>query len=338
MNASLCHVPLDAELSFLSQPGSYPEPTRHVQAIETHMSWVFLTDQYAYKLKKPIRYGPIDARLIPMRHFYCAEEVRLNRRLAGDIYLAALPLVLGPGGHLEIVGDGTTVDWLVKMRRLPHEDMLDDAIASKRASAQDMDRVARLLADFHRRCRKVTPRAQPFSERLLADLVRHEAELLSPEYGLDAGIVRAVFAAQRGALEQLAETLDVRHAAGRVVDGHGDLRAEHVYLGEPAAIIDCLEFSRTLRTLDVLDEAGFLALECERLGAPELGDAFLEHYARYSGEETDSPLRHFFQSVRAATRATIAIRHLAEPRYRFSRHWQRRAMAYLELAQRHIPR
>lgn len=337
MNASLCHVPLDAELSFLNQPGSYPEPTRRVQAIETHMSWVFLTDHYAYKLKKPIRYGPIDARLTAMRHFYCVEEVRLNRRLAGDIYLAALPLVLGQDGHLEFVGEGATVDWLVKMRRLPHEDMLDDAIASKRADGQDMDRVAQLLAGFHGRCRKVTPRPQPFSARILSDLVRHEAELLTPEYGLDTALVRAVCAAQREALEQLAETLDVRHAAGRVVEGHGDLRAEHVYLGEPTAIIDCLEFSRALRTLDVLDEAGFLALECERLGAAELGDAFLEHYARHSGEDTDGPLRHFFQSVRAATRATIAIRHLGEPRYRFSRHWQDRAMAYLALAQRHVP-
>lgn len=337
MNASQCHVPLDAELSFLSQPGSYPEPTRRVQAIETHMSWVFLTDHYAYKLKKPIRYGPIDARLTAMRHFYCVEEVRLNRRLAPDIYLAALPLVLGPDGHLEFVGDGTTVDWLVKMRRLPHEDMLDDAIASKRANPDAMEQVAALLADFHAHCRKVTPRPQSFSQRILADLVRHEGELLSEEYGLDAEVVRSVTAAQRAALEQLAETLDVRHASGFVVEGHGDLRAEHVYLGQPTAIIDCLEFSRALRTLDVLDEAGFLALECERLGAPGLGDAFLEHYARHSGEDTDSPLRHFFQSVRAATRATIAIRHLGEPRYRFSRHWQQRAMAYLELARRHVP-
>lgn len=336
MNSSTCHVPLDAELSFLAQPGSYPEPTRRVMPVETHMSWVFLTDDYAYKLKKPIRYGPIDARVTSMRHFYCVEEVRLNRRMASGIYLAALPLVLGHGGHLEFVGDGMTVDWLVKMRRLPQELMLDDKIAHGRARPSDMEPVAELVARFHQGCRKVMPRAQPFSERIADVIARHELELLSPNYGLAPAIVSAVSAAQRKSLEHLAPAIDKRHLLGRVVEGHGDLRAEHVFLGEPTSVIDCIEFSRDLRTLDCLDEAGFLALECERLGAPELGAAFLDSYGRYSGQDADCELRHFYQSVRAVTRATVAIRHLAEPRYRYSRHWRERALSYLALARRHL--
>ena len=95
--------------------------------------------------------------------------------------------------------------------------------------------------------------------------------------------------------------------------------------------------SRDLRTLDCLDEAGFLALECERLGAPELGAAFLDSYARHSGQETGCELRHFYQSVRAVTRATVAIRHLTEPRYRASHQWRERALDYLALARRHLP-
>ncbi|HEU4851058.1 MAG TPA: hypothetical protein VFT37_02770 [Telluria sp.] len=336
MNASNCHVPLDAELSFLSQPGNYPEPTRRVIPVETHMSWVFLTDEYAYKLKKPIRYGPIDARMTAMRHFYCVEEVRLNRRLADGIYLAALPLVLGHGGHLEFFGEGVTVDWLVKMRRLPHELMLDDIIVRGCARPSDIDTVARLVAAFHRSCRKLMQRAQPFSERIAAVIARHERELLEPHYGLGTELVYALSGGQRAALERLAPIIDKRHALGRVVEGHGDLRAEHVFLGEPIAIIDCIEFSRELRTLDCLDEAGFLALECERLGAPALAAAFLESYGRYSGQETSCDLRHFYQSVRAVTRATVAIRHLNDPRYRYSRHWRDRSLGYLALAWRHM--
>jgi aminoglycoside phosphotransferase family enzyme len=337
MSASTCHVPLDAELSFLSQPGSYPEPTRRVVPVETHMSWVFLTDDYAYKLKKPIRYGPIDARVTAMRHFYCVEEVRLNRRLADGIYLAALPLVLVHGGHLEFVGDGVTVDWLVKMRRLPHEQMLDDIIVRGCARPSDMETVAQLVAAFHRRCRKVLPRVQPFSERIADVIRRHERELLEPHYGLAPEIVYGLSGGQRKVLERLAPSIDQRHALGRVVEGHGDLRAEHVFLGEPTAVIDCIEFSRDLRTLDCLDEAGFLALECERLGAPALADAFLKSYGRYSGQETGCELRHFYQSVRAVTRATVAIRHLNDPRYRYSRHWRDRSLSYLALARRHLP-
>lgn len=338
MNASSCHVPLETELMFLNQPASYPEPTGRVVPVETHMSWVFLTDDYAYKLKKPIRYGPLDARLVPMRHFYCVEEVRLNRRLAQPVYLAALPLTLRHDGKLEFIGDGVAVDWLVKMRRLPHEKMLDDAIAGGRAGPRQMERVAALLAGFHQRCRKATPRSLPFSRRIADVITRHELELLAPEYQLACGTVSPVCAAQRTALARLAGQIDQRHALGLVVEGHGDLRAEHVYLGEPepVAIIDCIEFSRELRTLDSLDEAGFLALECERLGAPALGAAFLESYARYSGQDTAGELRHFYQSVRAVTRAAVAIRHLAEPRYRQSEKWRARALDYLDLARRHL--
>lgn len=322
---------------FLNRPASYPEPTSSVVPVETHMSWVFLTDDYAYKLKKPIRYGPLDARLVEMRHFYCAEEVRLNRRLAADVYLGALPLTLGSDGSLGFAGNGVTVDWLVKMRRLPQELMLDDKIAGGRAGVPDMERVGALLADFHQRCRKATPRAQPFSRRIDEVIARHEQELLAPEYGLAPASVLPVSAAQRAALGRLAGVIDQRHGLGYVVEGHGDLRAEHVYLGEPAAIIDCIEFSRDLRTLDSLDEAGFLALECERLGAAGLGEAFLDSYARHSGQDTGTELRHFYQSVRAVTRATVAIRHLAEQRYRASQHWRARALDYLALARRHLP-
>ncbi|MFD2367929.1 hypothetical protein [Pseudoduganella sp. GCM10020061] len=337
MSPSSCHIPLDAELLFLNHPGSYPEQTRKVVTVETHMSWVFLTDRYAYKLKKPIRYGPLDARLVAMRHFYCAEEVRLNRRLAAGIYLAAVPLVMRHDGRLELLGDGVAVDWLVKMLRLPHAQMLDRTIAEGRATASDMDRVAELLAHFHGACRKATPRAQAFSRRLAEIIARHEQELLSPQYELGEEVVRPVSQAQQRVLARLASMIDQRPELGRVVEGHGDLRPEHVYLGEPVAIIDCIEFSRDLRTLDSLDEAGFLALECERLGAPALGDAFLASYAHHSGQETACELRHFYQSVRAVTRATVAIRHLGEPRYRESEKWRERALDYLRLARTHLP-
>lgn len=337
MHASSCHVPIEAELSFLRQPGSYPEPTRRVQAVETHMSWVFLTDDFAYKLKKPVHFGPIDARLLSMRHFYCTEEVRLNRRLAAPVYLGAVPLVLGPDGHLAILGEGATVDWLVKMKRLAHEAMLDDAIAARRARPADMARMAVLLARFHECAWRPPLGADDFTGRIHRDIASHGEELLKRAYGMPAARVRSAVARQLDLLARFGPEIAARVRAGCVVEGHGDLRAEHVYVGEPPAFIDCIEFSRPLRTLDRLDEAGFLALECERLGAPELGEAFLDSYGREIGDDTRGALRHFYQSVRAATRATIAIRHLEEERFRYSRHWQQRALDYLALAERHLP-
>jgi hypothetical protein len=141
---------------------------------------------------------------------------------------------------------------------------------------------------------------------------RKRAALLRPEYGLASESVDCACATLRAVLAQTA-LFDVRVSAGRIVEGHGDLRPEHVCLqGEPQ-IIDCLEFSRRLRRLDPLDELGYLALECERLGAPGIGAAILEAYRALSGDPAPARLQHAYQAYRAAVRAMLAIRHLDDP-------------------------
>ena len=137
-------------------------------------------------------------------------------------------------------------------------------------------------------------------------------------------------------LEIGAQRGNERVRAGRVVEGHGDLRPEHVWLGEPPAIIDCLEFSAELRTLDTADELAFLALECERLGAPQLGRALLDAFAEFTGDVPAPALVDFYQAFRACVRANIAIRHLREARYRDDPKWPRRAREYLALARQKV--
>ena len=131
-------VPLDAEVAFLREPRNYPEPTSRVEAVETHMAWVFLTDLHAYKLKKPVCHDELDARTAKRRHFYCDEELRLNCRLAAQIYLAVVPLTLEGHGHLQLDGTGEAIDWLVKMRRLPASQMLDHALADGTVSEETL--------------------------------------------------------------------------------------------------------------------------------------------------------------------------------------------------------
>ena len=129
----LAEINLDARVAFLRQPSAYPEQCFRVEAIETHMSWVFLTEQHAWKLKKPVRYDYLDFSTMAARRYYCEEEVRLNRRLAANTYLGVMPLGIDAAGNLNI-GHGTPIDWLVKMRRLPMQHMLDYAIRHGSAS------------------------------------------------------------------------------------------------------------------------------------------------------------------------------------------------------------
>lgn len=328
-------VSLESKLAFLRQPNSYAEPVYRVEAIETHMSWVFLTDRHAYKLKKPVRYELLDFSTIEARRFYCEEEVRLNRRLAPSVYLGTIALVIDANGHLHLGGDDSAIDWMVKLRRLPAQRMLDYAIKSGTVQENDITQVAALLARFYCACAHVDIDAASYRRQFQDSIEQNRAVLSTPDYRLPADEVERVCAVQQATLQRVASLLDERVLAHRIVEGHGDLRAEHVCLEHDPLIIDCLEFSQALRTIDALDEVAFLALECERLGAPHFGDLLLHTYCELSAELPNAALIHFYQSFRAGLRARIAIWHLNEEKFRHSAEWPRRAMGYLQLAERH---
>ncbi len=326
---------IESKVAFLRQPMSFPEATYRVEAIETHMSWIFLTDGYAYKLKKPVRNAFLDFYSIDARRYYCEEEIRLNRRLAADVYLGMVALSLDALGHMQLGEDGTIIDWLVKMRRLPVGRMLDYAIVHGSADAQDINRIAARLAAFYRSATPIAIDCNSYRERFQFEIECNQQELARPAYCLPVKQVQTLCAAQRAVLYTHQDLLDARAQAGRVVEGHGDLRPEHICLESPVVVIDCLEFSASLRIIDPADELGFLALECERLGAPEFGALLLQSYGEASGDWPNPVLLHFYQSFRASLRARIAIKHLDEEKFRYSYEWRRRAQIYLRLAESH---
>jgi uncharacterized protein len=329
-------VTLADKVTALRDPGSYPEATGRVETVETHMSWVFLTDLHAYKLKKPVRFDHQDFRSLAVRRFYCEEELRLNRRLAEWVYLDVVPLVACSDGRVRVGGSGITIDWLVKMRRLRADTMLDAVLARGDVTAPQLRAVAARLADFHRRQPAAPIDAVRYRTLLARRIDDDERDLCERAAALPRERISGLCDQQRALLRSFSACLEARVDAGRVIECHGDLRPEHIYLGEPMAIIDCLEFSEELRWLDAADEIGFLALECERVRAPGAGHALLRCWREASGDGVPESLVHFYQSCRACLRARLAIRHLREARYRDSPVWRRRAMRYLALADRHL--
>jgi aminoglycoside phosphotransferase family enzyme len=327
---------VEAKVAALSRPAAYPGKLETVEVIETHMSWVFLAGSMAYKLKKPVRYGRLDFRTLEARRFYCMEELRLNRRLAGSVYLDVIALGLDLAGELRIDAKGTVVDWLVMMHRLPPHLMLDRMLEDGAATADHLRGVASRLAEFYRSLPPVQVGRTEYLDRLAGEIDECERELCDPAFDLEADLVHGLCSRLRSVLKHRAELFAARVAAGRIVEGHGDLRPEHIYLGKPPAVIDRLEFSADLRTLDTVDELGFLALECERLGSPQLGTVLLDTYRGLTGDPAGGPLIHFYQSLRACTRAKITLWHLREARYRDCAKWPARARQYLGLAARHM--
>lgn len=328
-------VALDAKVAFLQRPDGYPDRPSAVTPVQTHMSWVFLTDHHAYKLKKPIRYDGLDFTTSALRRRNCEEEVRLNRRLAPDVYLGVVPLTRGPQGDLALNGRGEPVDWLVEMRRLPAEHMLDVILAESRAIAEEaaIRAAASHLARFYIDAPAEAVSVSAYCKRLSDGVRRDLAELSQPRYGLPLRRITVLAEGQLAFVDEHAVVFEQRIDAGRVVDGHGDLRPEHICVRPEPAIIDCLEFTKELRVVDPADELAFLSLECERLGDARAGQWFLETYRSVTSDEPPASLLHFYRVYRALRRATLAAWHLDDPSVTDPERFAARARHYLELVE-----
>lgn len=331
-------VDLDTKVSFLRRPDAYPDRPDRVETLETHMSWVFLTDRFAYKLKKPVRYAYLDFRTLEARRQDCLEEVRLNRRLAEQIYLGLVPITEDASGALYLDGEGRTVDWLVHMRRLPEGRMLDHLLTAGKAKPEDMHRVGQRLAYFYRDEPPIESDPHEYLIGFEDDLDENLDELTDPFFGLPTDRIERICDRQRCFLTNHPGPLHQRVNQGWLIEGHGDLRPQHVCLMEEPVVIDCLEFKRSFRILDAADELAYLALECERLEAPWASDQLFAPYCAITGDQPPPAVVSFYKSFRAVLRAKIAIWHNREQNVAQPQKWIRRALHYLDLAERHAER
>lgn len=327
---------LAQKVAFLSSPHAYPEAPRQVEAIETHLSWVFLTDRHAWKLKKPQRLDHHDLSTVAAREHHCRIELRLNRRLAGDVYLDVVPLFAPAPDRLGFTGQGEPVEWLLKMRRLPRELMLDGLLRGHELRRRDLRGLLELLALFYRMSAPEPLTGAHLRARFAARIAENTRELARFRRDLPAGAAPRLAERQLAFMRLQSQLIDERVDAGLVVEGHGDLRPEHICLETEPRIIDCLEFSRELRIVDPAGELAFLALECERLGAEEAASWILPMYSEISGDRVDPRLVHFYQSVHACTRARLAMWHLLDPASDHHGRWPPVARRYLALAASHL--
>lgn len=298
------------------------------------MSWVFLAGVTVFKLKKPVKYPFLDFSTIAAREVNCREEIRLNRRLAPDIYLGVVPLTLEPDGKIALNGAGQVIDWLVKMRRLPADRMLNRAIERGTVTQAEAEAVAGLLAAFYERAESADLTPQEFIAGFVHGLGENESVLTLPEFDLPHATVSMVLKATRDFVDRDSQLLMDRARKGCVVEGHGDLRPQHICLVDPPVIIDCLEFNRRLRLVDPFEELVFLGLECERLGASWVGDLVLKRCVDALGGAPSDRLLAFYTAYRASLRARLALAHLLEPKPREPEKWVPLAKQYLAIAER----
>jgi aminoglycoside phosphotransferase family enzyme/predicted kinase len=300
----------------LADPAAYPHPVAAVDVRQTHSSVVFLAGPFAYKLKKPVRLGFLDFSTPELRRHFCQEEIRLNRRLAPHVYLAVEP-VTEQDGRLRLGGSGEPVEWAVKMVRLPDGASLLDRLRRNEVGPEDVRRVARFLAEFHRTA-DGGPHVAAFGRfEVVAENARENFAQAEPHVG--ATLSRPVFDRLRAlteeALDRLRPVIEARAGRGVPRDTHGDLHLDHVYFrddGSPFAI-DCIEFNERFRFADPVADLAFLVMDLKFHARADLATVLADEYARASGDDEGRRLLPFYAAYRAAVRGKVDGFKLTEP-------------------------
>lgn len=294
--------------SALANPAAYRGRPAEVEVRETHLSWVFLTGARAYKLKKPVVLPFVDYGTPARRRVMCAEEVRLNRRLAPGVYLGVRGVVATEDGL--VIGaeaDPRAIDYVVEMRRYDEARTMAATLARGELRDVHVAAVGRVLADFHARARRVT--LPEFPARVVErEVIGNIEELrtLAPARAADERLlalerfVRAFVSARTSMFEERAVT-------GRVCEGHGDLRAEHVLLNGTPLVVDCVEFDAGLRELDVADDLAFLVMDLTAGCGARFAAVLVRAYREAGGDAGDDPLIAFYAAHRALVRAKVAF-------------------------------
>ena len=320
----------------LLHPASYPEPTGSVTFVETHISRVYLTDTHAYKLKKPLNLGFLDYSTLERRSFFCAEEVRLNRRFAPDIYLGVAEL-RSAGGVLHFDGPGILIDVAVRMRRLPEARMLDRLIEEGNTELPgEIERLARHLVPLLASAPICRDAGGDGSAAAVDANCRENLDESAAAIGhaLTAHAHRTMATLTSGLLAQLDPLLRDRQARGFVRDGHGDLHARNICMTEPIQIYDCIEFCRRFRVADVAAELAFLLMDLEYRGRRDLAEQFLAVYQERAADPDLPRLLPFFKSYRAWVRGKVEflLADEAEVAAETRRHALERSWRYFNLA------
>ncbi len=278
-----------------------------VEFIETHISWVVLRESDVFKLKKPVELGFLDFSTLELRKAACEREVELNRRLAPDVYLGIVPLRRADG-HLSFEGDGEVVEWAVHMRRLDDTDRADIRLAQGRLQPSDITRIASRLAEFHAQARCDAETSAFGTAQAIATNVRENFAQTPLRRYLSEAQARELTEQQLNAVQGRATRFDARIDAGRVRDGHGDLRLEHIYLDDDGAItiLDCIEFNDRFRYADVGSDLAFLAMDLSAHGHVELSEHLVAEYAKASGDFDLYEVLDFYEGYRAFVRGKIA--------------------------------
>ena len=299
---------LAAIVAAMSQPGFYPQRPARVEVVQTHISYVFIAGDDVYKLKKPVHFSFLDFSTLERRRHFCHEEVRLNRRLAGDTYRGVLA-ICQRANKFELAPADTpgAVEYAVHMRRLPAERMLTYLLERDQVGPELIDRIAARLQTFHAAADAGPEIGRGGDPSVIAKLLEDDFAEVDAFHGdtIDAADDDAIRRFCRDFLRVHDADLRRRQAEGRIRDGHGDLHTEHVCCTEPLVIFDCIEFNPSFRHRDVAADIAFLAMDLVFHRRSDLADRLVQRYAELAHDSGLAQLVPFYACQRAYIRGKV---------------------------------
>lgn len=292
-------------ITALTHPDAWRDAVDRVQVIETHISWVLLAGDYAYKIKKPVVLPFVDFGTLAARHRYCQDELRLNQRFAPQVYLDVVPIT-GSSESPKVEGPGEAIEYAVKMRRFDQEALFHRLLAQGALRPELIDRLATRIADFHAQAPATTDAGFGTPEKVLQPALDNFVEMFPYADARRRGTLQALEAWTRGAFARLEPVFAARHRDGYVRECHGDLHLRNIALidGQPVPF-DCIEFNAEFRWIDVINEAAFLVMDLLDRGRSDLGYRFLDGYLAETGDYAGIAVLRFYMIYRALVRAKV---------------------------------
>ena len=304
---------LPSTLRALLKSQAYPHKPQKIELVQTQMSFIFLTGEYVYKIKKPVNLGYLDYTTLEKRHFFCHQELELNRRLCPDAYLAVVPIIMSLRGAkrrsnlLHIEGQGKAIEYAVKMKQLPQDRMMDVLLPRDQVTLEMVARVAEKLMSFHQKA-ETNQKIAAFGR---LDVIRHNCDenFAQTEKYIGTSITAEEYQNIKNYtnnfVDSNASLFDKRVREGKIRDCHGDLHAAHVCFTDDICIYDCIEFNDRFRYSDVASEIAFLAMDLDRYQQARLSRHLVNTYVGLSHDDELLKLLNFYKCYRAYVRGKV---------------------------------
>jgi len=289
----------------LLRPEAYPGAPGKIELIQTHISFVFLTEKYVYKMKKAVNFGFLDFSTLDKRHSNCLKELELNRRLCPSIYLEVLPITNSKG--LKVGGKGEVVEYALKMKRLPQDRLMTLLVKEDKVDKKTVDDIAKIVVTFHSKAQVTTEISEFGSLKIIK--TNWDENFAQTEKYIGQTITKAQFDHMKekieGFMEKNKPLFQSRVANARIRDCHGDLHSGNIFITDEICIFDAIEFNDRFRYSDVASDVAFLAMDLDFHQKHELAEHFIKKYIAYSKDRQLTQLLSFYKCYRAYVRGKV---------------------------------